>query len=201
MEIKKKISLVKKNTDEFIDQIDRIGKDQNLGLSKFLLISCLIDTVSTYAYHKMRNNQQYKKFITDYLGQVNEKYKKGKIAEQIYQGIRCSLVHSFTISKNILLTEASDRNIHLEKNINNHLIVDLTSFFDDIKEAIKIFFKDLNKGNGDIHKIFKKTFNDNPPFKVYKRVDLLDPNQPVTGTVELNTISYDKINFRRSHSS
>jgi hypothetical protein len=197
MQIKEKIYLVEKNINEFICQISKIGSDQNLGLSKFLLISCLIDSVSTYAFNETSNGIQYKMFIKDYLGKVNEKYKNEKIADEIYKGIRCSLVHCFTISKKILLTDASDRNIHLMRNINNHLIVDLTSFFDDIKEAIKIFFKYLSKGNGDIHNIFNKTFKENPPFVVYNKVDLLDPNQPVTGTIEIKKITYDRVNYRR----
>ena len=68
------------------------------------------------------------------------------------------MVHSFTISVSILLTEAGDSNIHLSTNANNHLIVDLVTLFDDLKRAIKLFFKDLNAGKGEMQKNFKKGF-------------------------------------------
>jgi hypothetical protein len=199
MTTEEKISIVKRNTEEFISQIDKIGYNEDLGLVKFVLVSCLVDSVAAYGYQKQNNNEQYKGFIKQYLGQINELYKKDRIANVLYHGIRCSLIHSFTISKDILLTEAADKNIHLSTNLNSHLIVDLVTFFDDLKKAIKLFFKDLNSGKGDLQKHFKKGFSKNPPFEIYKNVDLLDPNQPATGITSIWTINYKKINFRRSH--
>lgn len=201
MEIKDKIALVKRNTEEFITQIDKIGFNEKLGLVKFVLVSCLVDSVATYGYQKKHNNEQYKYFIKYYLGQVNKKYQNERIANILYNGIRCSLIHSFTISKNILLTEAGDENVHLSTNVNADLIVDLVTLFNDLKRAIKIFFKDLNSGKGDLQKHFSKGFSKNPPFEIFKNVDLLDPNQPATGMTKISTIRYKKVNFRRSNYS
>lgn len=198
MHIEEKIALVKRNTDEFISQIDKIGYNENLGLVKFILVSCLLDAVAAYGYQKQNNNQQYKSFIKKYLGQVNKLYAEDKIAGTLYHGIRCSLIHSFTIEKNILLTEAGDPDIHLSTNSNSHLIVDLVTLFEDLKKAIKLFFKDLSSGKGDLQKHFKKGFSKNPPFEIYKNVNLLDPDQPATGTTSIWTIDYKKVNFRRS---
>ena len=199
--IEQKIALVKRNTNEFISQIEKIGYNEDLGLCKFILVGCLVDAVAAYAYQKKNNNEQYKDFIKTYLGQVNDLYKNDRISNVLYHGIRCSLVHSFTISVSILLTEAGDSNIHLSTNANNHLIVDLVTLFDDLKRAIKLFFKDLNAGKGEMQKNFKKGFAKNPPFEIFKNVDLLDPNQSATGTTETKTISYQRVNFRRSHNS
>ena len=199
LEIKDKISLVKRNTEEFIDQIDKIGYNEDLGLIKFILVSCLVDSVAAYGYQKKNNNEQYKEFIKTYLGQINIRYRDERIANVIYHGIRCSLIHSFSISKNVLLTEANDPEIHLQTNAHDHLIIDLVVLFADIKNAIKIFFKDLNSGKGELQKNFKKGYAKNPPIEVYKNVDLLDPNQPATGTTMLKTISYRVVNFRRSN--
>ncbi|MBL7893661.1 MAG: hypothetical protein JNK50_00105 [Bacteroidia bacterium] len=201
MTIEEKIALVKRNTEEFISQIDKIGFNEDLGLVKFVLVSCLVDSVAAYGYQKQNNNEQYKNFIKKYLGQVNALYRNDQVANVLYHGIRCSLIHSFTISKNILLTEASDEKVHLSTNSNSHLIVDLVTFFNDLKKAIKLFFTDLNSGKGGLQKHFKKGFSKNPPFEIYKNVDLLDPNQPATGTTEIKTISYRKVNFRRSNYS
>ncbi len=77
------------------------------------------------------------------------------------------------------------------------ITVDLVTFYDDLKRAIKIFFKDLNSGKGDLQKNFEKGFARNPPFEIFKNVDLLDPNQPATGTPTISVISYKKVNFRR----
>jgi len=195
--IEQKIALVKRNTIEFISQIDKIGYNEDLGLCKFVLVSCLIDAVAAYAYQKKNNNEQYKDFIKTYLGQISDKYKVEKNANVLYHGIRCSLIHSFTISKSILLTEANNSEIHLSTNINNHLIVDLVSLFEDLKKAIKLFFKDLNSGKGEMQKNFKKGFAKNPPFEIFKNIDLLDKDQLATGTIEIKTISYRKVNFRR----
>jgi len=199
MTIEQKIALVKRNTEEFVSQIDKIGYNEDLGLCKFILVSCLVDAVAAYAYQKKNNNEQYKDFIKTYLGQVNVLYKDDRISNVLYHGIRCSLIHSFTISNSILLTEAADSSIHLTTNVNDHLIVDLVTLFNDLKRAIKIFFKDLNSGKGELQKNFKKGFAKNPPFEIYKDVDLLDPDQPATGTTNIKVKSYRKVNFRRSH--
>ncbi len=201
MNTEQKIALVKRNTEEFISQIDEIGFNEDLGLSKFILISCLIDAVSSYCYPKKNNNEQYKDFIKTYLGRVNEIYEDEVNATVLYASIRCSLVHSFSISKGVLLTEAGDSRIHFERNNQNHLIVDLITLFDDLKKAIKLYFKDLSSGKRDMQKNFKKGFSKNPPFEIFKSVDMIDPNQPVTGSSQIQTISYRKVNFRRSHNS
>jgi hypothetical protein len=197
MDIQEKIEVVKRNTEEFISQIDKIGYNENLGLVKFILVSCLIDAVAAYGYQKTTNNEQYKSFIKKYLGRVDQRYLNDKIANILYHGIRCSLIHSFSISKDILLTEANDKEIHLCFNSNVHLIVDLVTLFEDLKMAVKIFFTDLDSGKGDLQKHFKKGFSKNPPFQIYKNVELLAPNQPATGITSFKTIGYQKVNFRR----
>jgi hypothetical protein len=201
MEIEQKIALVHRNTKEFIAQIDKIGFSENLGLIKFVLVSCLIDSVAAYGYQKKYNNEQYKFFIKTYLGQVDKLYLNERNVNILYHGIRCSLIHSFTISKDILLTEAGDRTIHLTINAHSHLIVDLVTLLVDLKKAIRIFFRELNSGKGDLQKHFVKGFAKNPPFEVFKNVDLLDSNQPATGTTKIQTINYKKVNFRRSNYS
>jgi hypothetical protein len=195
--IEQKIAHVKRNTEEFISQIDKIEYNKGLGLCKFILVSCLVDAVATYAYQKKYNNKQYKDFIKTYLGQINIMYKNDSISNDLYHGIRSSLIHSFTISDSILLTEADDPSIHLLTNKNGHLIVDLVTLFEDLKKAIKLFFKDLNSGKGNIQKNFRKGFAKNPPFEIFKNVDLLNPNQPASGTTKFTTTSYQRVNFKR----
>ncbi len=199
--IDQKIAHVRRNTNEFISQIDKIGPNEDLGLCKFILVSCLIDAVAAYAYQREKNNTQYKNFIKSYLGQVNPLYKKDRIANILYHGIRCSLIHSFTISEHILLTEADNPDIHLSSNAYNHLIVDLATFYSDLKKAIKLFFKDLTSNKSNIQRHFIEGFIKNPPFDVFENVDLLDPNQPVTGSTKIETTLYKKVNFRRSSNS
>jgi hypothetical protein len=52
MTIEEKIALVKRNSDEFISQIDKIGYNEDLGLIKFVLVCCLVDSVAAYSYQK-----------------------------------------------------------------------------------------------------------------------------------------------------
>lgn len=193
-----KIAIVERNTEEFISQIELIADKKSQGLIKFILICSLIDAVATYSEKKGRNNRMYKNFINSYLGRVNSIYKDKYIQNKLYGSIRCSLVHSFTISSGVLLCQINDTNLHLSTNPDGYLIVDLDSLFKDIKKAIIIYFKKLRKGNDDIQKMFRKAYSKNKPFAVYKNVSTLAPNETLTGMTESPAILiYDVVNFRR----
>jgi hypothetical protein len=198
MDINDKINIIERNTNEFCNQIEMIPDLKEQGLIKFILTCCLIDAVATYSGEKGRNNTMYKGFVEKYLGKVNTEYQNKNIKEKIYSCIRCSLIHSFTIESGVLLCQVNNTKIHLTHNIDKYLIVELNTFFEDVKKAIKLFFKDLRKGEGDIQKIFKKAFSKNIPFSIYTNVTSLDPNETATGKTENPAlIKYNVVNFRR----
>lgn len=151
----------------FCRQIDKIVDLENVGLCSFILTLCLIDTASAYCSDKQNNQDRFEEFVQKYLGQVNAEYAEEKTATKIYT-LRCTLVHSFTITNGVLLSEMKNNSDHLKKDQYGNLVIDLKSFYQDCKIAVtKHLSKDL-KGNAHVRKIFSKQYK--PPFDVFSAV-------------------------------
>ena len=197
MTIDGKINLFKNNIDIFFRQIDEMLKIKGVGLSSFILVCCLIDSVSTYVMDEKTNNRKYKKFLDDYLAKVNKDYSKTNVQEKIYKAIRCSLVHSFSIEKGVLLGEFDQTNkqYHLTFDRENNLNVDLESFYNETKVAItKHVYKKL-ASDEPLKKIFKKKYRKFPPFSVYKHIDFNDELR--TGTTYQEITRLNVVNYGR----
>jgi hypothetical protein len=196
MTTEEKILHLKDSVDAFSSQIDTITESKQVGLSLFILSSCLVDTVSFYVIDKDKNGERYKLFVAKYLGKINPVYLDKKVAKTIYESIRCSVVHSFTISNGVILGENISK-LHLTFDIHGNLIVNLGSFYSDIKQAIRLVFKDIDKDKG-LQKLIKKRYSKQPPFEVYKTINKVEgENIPVSGTTSLPIKSYKVTTYGR----
>ena len=190
-----KINHFKDNIDISCDQIKTMLDMNGVGLSAFTLTCCLIDAVASYTIDEKENNQRYKIFIDRYLAKVNEKYSTTAIKRKIYESVRCSLVHSFTVANGVLLSELkAQKKLHLSTEINNCLVLDLRSFYDEVEASIKILFKELDK-NVNMQKILKKRYTKYPCFEVYKFLQY--PGETATGKTTTNLRQINLISYGR----
>jgi hypothetical protein len=182
--------------DSFEGQINKIiGVDQ-VGLSLYILCCCLIDALSFYIINEERNTDRYQRFIKEYLSSTNPKYSDKGIAKKIYHGLRCSLVHAYSVSRGIILAENIPTK-HLEYDFHGNILIDLKSFYQEVLAAKKLVYKKLNTSK-EARKSFLKRYMDTPPFEVYKTIETLDPhNLAVTGMVSLPIDTYKVINYGR----
>ena len=195
MNTDEKINAFKNNIDIFCLQIEKLLKIKGVGLSSFILTCCLIDSVANYTMNEKLNNKKYKKFMADYMSKVNKAYLDTRIKEKIYGAIRCSLVHSFTIERGVLLGEfdTANKQYHLSFDRENNLNVDLESFYDETKQAItKYVYKKLSTDES-LRKIFKKNFGKHPTFKIYKHIDYNGEFR--TGTTIQDITRLDIVNY------
>jgi hypothetical protein len=194
--IKEKILHFKDTTDTFLIQIDKIVQINGVGLSLFILTSCLIDTLSFYTTDKEKNGERYKAFILKYLSKSNANYSDKQVVKRIYESVRCSIVHSFTINSGVVLGESMP-SMHLTTDFHGNLLIDLDSFYSDIKKSIAKVYKDLDN-DVQLQKIFNKRYQLQPPFEVYKTVEMFDKtNFAVSGITSLPKKSYKVINYGR----
>ena len=102
-------------------------------IAAFILCSCLIDQLAAFTYYeppnpdgtpKYGNKELYKGFINEYLPH----YKP----LNLYDNLRCKLVHNYTIAGHIQLTNdnAPFENMGLGKNIN---VLTAPIMFNDLK--------------------------------------------------------------------
>lgn len=107
-----------------------------------------------------------------------------------------NIVHSFTIHNGVILGESMPSK-HLTTDFHGNLLIDLGSFYLDIKKSIKKVYKDLDNDT-QLQKVFKKRYQVQPPFEVYKTVEMFDKtNFAVSGTTSLPIKSYKVINYGR----
>jgi hypothetical protein len=182
--------------DSFENQINKIiGLDQ-VGLTCFILCCCLVDTLSFYTIDESRNSDRYQNFIKEFLSKVNAKYSDKDTANKIYHGLRCSLVHAFSISRGIILAENIPAQ-HLTSDKHGNILIDLKSFYHEILATKKLVYKKLNTSK-EIRRHFLKKYMVTPPLEVYKTIETLDENNlAVSGTTSLPTKSYSVINYGR----
>lgn len=191
-----KILHFKDCVDSFETQINKIIELEQVGLTTFILCCCLVDTLSFYTIKEDNNSDRYEQFVKEYLSKANNIYSGKDVAKKIYKGLRCSLVHAYTISKGIILAE-NIASHHLTSDRHGNILIDLKSFYNEILSAKRLVYKKLNTST-EVRRLFFKRYMEIPPFEVYKTVEKLDPsNLAASGMVSLPIESYKVINYGR----
>ncbi len=99
----------------------------------FILCSCLIDAMAGFIKGADTGQRDYKDFVRDYLSSY--------VPENLYQDLRCKLVHSYSEGGSYLFVDAKSH-LHLQKN-NGKTIINLENFIDDIENALNEFSRKL----------------------------------------------------------
>ena len=130
-----------------------------------IILCCAIDAAANYWYGKKSADCAgivFKLFVKFYLPRYED------LSNAIYNGLRCSLVHSFTLGKHLALTSGnSDLHLCCYDNMSNMIvgnesvgalrIINLENFRDDVKNAIETLFQDAE--NGEAAPVFKELDN------------------------------------------
>lgn len=127
--------------EEIIDSFTRFAlRDIKVNITNpiaaFILISCFIDQMAAYAYNTQigQAGANYKKFITEYF--------KAYDPLQLWENLRCSLVHNYTISPNFALSSEPHPELPPTTNISaNDLTV--TGFIKELETALTDLSSDL----------------------------------------------------------
>lgn len=105
-------------------------------IAAFILCSCFIDQLAAFRYNdlKEKNSVIYKRFIKDYLPQ----YKP----LNLYVNLRCKLVHNYTVSSHIRLTneEAPFENTGIGSNVK---ILTAKMMFNELKDVFERICKEF----------------------------------------------------------
>ena len=120
--------------EEIIDSFTRFAlRDINVNIpnpiAAFILISCFIDQMAAYAYNTQigQTGANYRKFITDYF--------KAYDPFQLWENLRCALVHNYTISPNFALSSEPHPDLPTTTNISANDFT-VTGFIKELETAL-----------------------------------------------------------------
>lgn len=105
-------------------------------IAAFILCSCLIDQLAAFRYNDLeeKNSVIYKRFIKDYLPQYRDL--------NLYVNLRCKLVHNYTVSQHIRLSneDAPFENIGMGKNAN---VLTAKMMFKELKDVFELICQEF----------------------------------------------------------
>jgi len=123
----KSLSTLAMRDVEFISKVDAV-------LAAFMVASCLIDQLGGIMNGGKSTGATYRKFISKYL----PKYDK----HNLYEDLRCALVHNYSIGRNYVLTR--DDPGKTIKTPDGKTIIYIIEFVNDLKIGFDAFIKDLH---------------------------------------------------------
>ena len=132
-----------------INGIDAVSKSEGVSLT-FVLISCGIDYLTCLNFGERSTKQRYIAFLKEY-NWFTDKYSP----EDIYQSLRCGLVHNFSIhnKKYVLIHNRTD--YHLKITDTGQIVLNFQDFFEDFKRLKKEYFEKVNNDQNKRAKFIK----------------------------------------------
>lgn len=127
-------------------------------MGAFILCSCLIDAIAGFMKGADTYPRDYKRFVCNHLKNYNK--------DDIYQDLRCKLVHSYSEGGSYMFTD-NKKNLHLKKDSSGKIIINLENFIDEIKKALEDYKNVLlNKANTRERQKAIKRYDDNGIIRV-----------------------------------
>ena len=132
--------------------IEEIGKmiDQGFYQFSFVLMSQALETLGSFLDSKpLKAKDQSKLRFSHAINRLMpNKYSKFNDKHAFYDQLRASLAHTFTTSRQIILTSKSNIELgkkHLE-NSDNKLVLVVEDFYSDFKKACSRLFEGMDRG-------------------------------------------------------
>ena len=146
--------------EEIIDSFTRFAlRDIKVNIpnpiAAFILISCFIDQMAAYAYNTQigQAGANYRRFITEYF--------KAYDPLQLWENLRCALVHNYTISPNFVLSSEPHPDLPLTSNISATDFT-VTGFIRELETALIDLSVNLRDKTTLIRRNALEKFNDSP---------------------------------------
>lgn len=145
--------------EEIIDSLSRYAlRDIKVNIpnpiAAFILISCFIDQMAAYAYNTQigQAGACYRKFI--------ENYFKSYDSLQLWENLRCALVHNYTISANFAISSETHPDLPATTNISANDFT-VTGFINELETALLDLSHDL-RNNPTIRTNALDKYNSSP---------------------------------------
>jgi len=161
-----------------IDLIRNCSSEENklyFTLPYVLLVHAGIDFLGGLICGFKRNNRSNShersvEFIKKYMGDVDPVYRENNMANFLYENVRNGAVHCAMYKKNASCTTDPNgyypKENHLYVNIDNKIIIQVSQFIDDFKEAYKRFKeKYIKKYYKNAHKNLIEMLEDSKDFE------------------------------------
>jgi len=135
------IDLVEHNFDKWIfGGIEALAESEGVCLT-FVIIACAIDYLAGFNYGgdtTRHTKEAYTDFLKEY-GWFIKKYNP----EDVYDSLRCGLVHNFTIHEGKFSLTHKHPELHL-KTHKGQIILNFEDFYGDFKRLKEEYFKKVN---------------------------------------------------------
>ena len=100
----------------------------------FILGSCFIDHLSCFYFGHSSTSSNYACFVDRFLPMYN--------GQNMYTDLRCKLVHNYSLGNQYALTHNRSK-LHLKKDIDGKILINLKNFITEIKQAKEQYFAEL----------------------------------------------------------
>lgn len=138
-----------------LDPIKSFPFTREYMLIGFVFMSCSIDYLSGFWWGESRelgmSRQAYVGFINEYFRPRGRYNAKG-----IYDSLRNGLVHLFTIKNKIYELTIDEPERHLTVSHNNYIILNASSFRNDLVDAANRYFDEVEKNPQLLDKAFQR---------------------------------------------
>jgi len=108
-------------------------------MGAFILASCFIDYMAGFIAGRETKNEDYKKFVKDYLPNMYD-------SEKLYRDLRCKLVHNYSEGGSYIFAYANPT-LHGQKD-GTKIVINLENFIDDLEAALRKMLTDLDTDSG-----------------------------------------------------
>jgi hypothetical protein len=169
-----------------IEDIKEFAYNGQGDLLTFLMCSSFIDFLVKMVYDKESKSSDYKKFIRDYLSQIDSRYKdftytvrnRQDLPEQMYHILRCGITHSYSLvpdsnsvskggrPRSIMLGQRKNSNTHFMKYDQNGydtVIFTVEDFAEDLRKVLDKIFIDLAPNDQQLSSNILSWVNKYPP--------------------------------------
>ena len=145
------IDLVEHNFDKWIfGGIEALSKSDGVCLT-FVVITCAIDYLASFNVGGKTNKEDYIHFLEEYDWFI-KKYNP----IDIYESLRCGLVHNFTIHGGKFTLTHNNHGLHLTTH-KGQIVLNYEDFYRDFKKLKEEYFKKVkDPGNGKLANFMKR---------------------------------------------
>ena len=140
--------LVEHNFDKWIfGGLEALSKSKGVCLT-FVIIACAIDYLASFNVGGRTKKRDYINFLKEY-GQFVKKYNP----TDIYESLRCGLVHNFTIHNGKFTLTHNHPELHL-KTYKGQIMLNFEDFYYDLKRLKKEYFDKVKSPNNGKYENF-----------------------------------------------
>jgi len=140
LEVRVLVDMAKENAASALQSIKGIDLTPQGGVAAaFILLACFIDYLGTLYAGTRSTSETFKAFIAEFMQQTH--HGGGYDENHLRTDLRNSLVHNYSLENAAYSLVHGHPEVHLKLLVGNARILNLETFFEDVRQASDIYFE------------------------------------------------------------